>query len=96
MWQACCNPVRRQFLQGGAGIVDACDSQSAVVSKAELMTAVNAQTFLCLHFPLLLKKYTFLSDKRSAFTSSAAIMYCSNCTVLLGKKKKQHRNLPTG
>lgn len=40
-----CNLVRKRFLQVGAGIVDACDSHSPVMSKARLITAVNAQTF---------------------------------------------------
>lgn len=43
----------------GAGIINACDNQSTVVSKAGLITAVNAQTFLCLQLPTVTQKIHF-------------------------------------
>lgn len=78
----CCNPLGQRFLQEGGGIGDARDSQNGVVSEARLIAAVSAQTFLCLQLPADIQKTLFLPTNDLPCTSSAAIMDCSNCTVL--------------
>lgn len=67
----------------GAGIGDVCDNQSTVVSEARLID--NCCECSDLFVPSASHCYSkihFLSCKQPGFTSSAAIMYCSNCTGL--------------